>query len=51
MLSDIRQETLVKEAVDRVFAAESGSADVIDAVVADENRVLSLEQERKRQKI
>ena len=36
-LSDKSREKLVEEAVDRVFAAESGSADVINVVVADEN--------------
>ena len=50
-LSDKSREKLVEEADDRVFAADCGSTDVIDVVVVDENQVLSLEQERKRQKI
>ena len=34
-----------------IFAAVGVSAEGTDALVADENRVLFLEQERKRQKI
>ena len=49
--SDKSRQKLVEEEVQRVFAAMCVGADVNDAVVANENRVLYLEQERKRQKI